>query len=178
MTSTNYPNQKIRLWEPLFVLFFAVAAIIYAINAFNSQDLLWFLSKSVNATPDRIVVWVDGEQTVIQPGHDDYITLSTAVNQSVSDFSNTNLINIGFGEDTLDYYDSDGVLVELYYNNPVNFHAPFRTGEPTQLLVPVDGRHAGKDYFFRGDQGEWWFGAMRMADSKPLLTTLSDLGYQ
>ena len=178
MTSTNYPNQKIRLWEPLIMLFVAVGIIIYGVGAFNSQDLFWFLSKSVDATPNRIVILVNGEETVIQPGHDDYIALSTAVNASVSDFSNTNLINIGFGEETLDYYDTDGVLVELYYDNPLNFHAPFRTGKPTQLLVPVDGRHAGKDYFFRGDQGEWWFGAMRMADPEPLFTTLAELGYQ
>ncbi len=159
------------------MLIVTVGFIIYGVGVFNSQDWLWFLSKSVDATPDRIVISVDGERTVIQPGHDDYLALSTAVNSSVSDFSNTNLINVGFGEETLDYYDTDGVLVELYYNNPLNFHAPFRTGNPTQLLVPINGRHAGKDYFFRGDQGKWWFGAMRMANAAPLLTTLAELGY-
>ena len=62
MTSTNNPNQKISLWEPLLMFMVAVGLVVYGVVAFNSQDLLWFLSKSVDATPDRIVVVVDGKK--------------------------------------------------------------------------------------------------------------------
>ena len=131
----------------------------------------------MDATPSRIIIWNHGEKIVIQPGHESFIELSTAVHQSLHEFSNTNLINLGFSEDTLTYYETNGVMLELYYDNPLNYRASFRVGEPTQLLVPVEGRHAGSDYFFRGDKGDWWFGAMRMANPEPLFTALSQLGY-
>lgn len=176
MAELRHPKD-VRVWEPV-VLFVAITAvIIYAVNVFNTQDWLWFTSQAVDATPARLVVRHGGEVTLIEPGHAHYLPLATAASESLSTFNNTALINIGFGEDTLDYYDQAGVLVELYYDRPLAYHAAFRTGQPTQLLVPVVGRHAGGDYFFRGDQGEWWFGAMRMANPTPLLGMLAELGY-
>ncbi len=176
MTELKHPNQ-IRIIEPLIFFILAIVAIIYAINAMNTQDWLWFASGNVDATPDRIVIWEEGEKIVLQPGHEDYDELATAVHESLYKFSNTNLINIGFGEDTLTYYEDKGVLLELYYNTPVHYRASFRVGSPTQMLVPIEGRHAGHDYFFRGSEGTWWFGAMRMANPEPLLLTLQELGY-
>lgn len=176
MIEMKHPRQ-IRLLEPLVMFTAVTALIIYALVAFNAQDWLWFTSKSVDAHPSRIVVWHNGVQSTIQPGHADFNTLAEAAHRSLSTFNNTNLINVGFGEETLDDYAERGVMVVLYYDRPVKFHAPFRTGEPTQLLVPVDGRHAGNNYFFRGANGDWWFGAMRMADSAPLFAALTSLHY-
>ncbi len=176
MAELKHPRQ-IKVIEPFIGFILIVILIIYALNAINTNDWLWFASTSVDAHPNRIVVWNDGEKMLIQPGHDDYIKLAEAAHLSLHDFSNTNLINIGFGDDTLAYYEDDGMMIELFYDRPLNFHATFRTGEPTKLLVPVNGRHADHDYFFRGGQGEWWFGAMRMADSTHLLNTLAELGY-
>jgi hypothetical protein len=45
---------------------------------------------------------------------------------------------------------------------PVDFHLPFNDGEPTALLIPIQGRHAGHGYVFRGGNGKWW--------SRPLQT--------
>ena len=176
MSELKHPSQ-IRVVEPIIFFALALVVIIYSINALNTQDWLWFASGNVDATPDRIVIWDHGEKSVLQPGHEDYAELATAVHQSLHKFSNTNLINIGFGEDTLTYFEKDGVLLELYYNSPVPYRASFRVGQPTQMLVPIEGRHAGHDYFFRGAEGTWWFGAMRMADPAPLLSTLEEMGY-
>jgi hypothetical protein len=176
MVELKHPRQ-IKILEPFFLFALITILLIYAINVLNTEDWLWFISRSVDAHPNRIVVWLEGEKIVIQPGHEHFTQLSEAAHHSLHDFNNTNLIDIGFGEDTLTYYESNGVLVELFFDQPVEFHAPFRTGEPTQLLVPVNGRHAGHDYFFRGSKGEWWFGAMRMTDSSHLLSALSALGY-
>ncbi len=176
MTELKHPRQ-IRVIEPFIFFALAIVVIIYAINALNTQDWLWFASQNVDATPDRIVIWDHGKQIVIQPGHEDYNELATAVHESLHQFSNTNLINLGFGEDTLDYYENDGILLELYYDTPVIYRASFRVGHPTQMLVPIEGRHAGQDYFFRGSEGTWWFGAMRMADPEPLFSALNKLGY-
>lgn len=176
MIELRHPKQ-IKVWEPLALFLGITLFIIYAIAALNAQDWLWFASNTVDVTPDRIVIWQDGKRIMIQPGHEDFIKLSQAANASLHDFNNTDLINVDFNQETEAFYAKQGVLVELYYDHPIDFHAPFRTGHPTQLAVPISGRHAGKDYFFRGDKGEWWFGAMRMTDSIPLLTAMAELGY-
>jgi hypothetical protein len=154
-----------------------MAGIIYTINLFNTGDWLWFQSTALDAHPDRLRIRHYGEETLIQPGHPDYQQLADVLDATLSDFNNTALIDVGFGEETLTYFDSEGVVLELYYDNPIEFHAPFRAGRPTQILIPIEGRHAGRNYFFRGDKGEWWFGAMRMSDSTALYATLEEMGY-
>lgn len=169
--------QDAGIWKPLFILLVSIVAIIYAINVFNTGDFFWFQSTAVNIRPDRLRIRHYGTETFVQPGHRDYQQLANVLETSLSRFNNTNLIDIGFGQATLDYYDEQGVILELYYDHPVKFHAPFRTGSPTQILVPIEGRHADNGYFFRGAKGEWWFGAMRMSDSTELHAVLRDLGY-
>lgn len=170
--------RDIRIIKPLLVLGIIMLTIIYTVSIINTGgDWLWFQSRAVDVRPDRLRIRHYGKETFIQPGHSHYQSLANAAEASLSDFNNTNLINLGLGENTLDYFNEQGVLLELYYDNPVTFHASFRTGEPTQLLVPVEGRHAGNNYFFRGAKGEWWFGAMRMTDSSALFSTLQELGY-
>ena len=177
MSEAAYPYKKARFSEPLILFILIMALIIYVLNAVNTQDWLWFASSVVDAHPDRIIIMRDGERTMIQPGHDDFQQLSEAAHASLSSFDNTNLINIGFGEESASFYDTTGVAILFLYDNPIEYHASFRIGQPTQLFVPIDGRHSGHDYFFRGDKGELWFGAMRMADSEPLFSVLDELGY-
>jgi hypothetical protein len=177
LTNLAVPQKKIRIIEPLLISVVSILAIIYVINAVNAGDFLWFASQLVDAHPDRIIITDHGEKTLIQPGHVDYLRLSEAAHLALSEFNNTDLINLGFGENTLSYYETDGILAEFYYDDPLQYHAKFRVGEPTQLMVPLNGRHAGHDYFFRGAKGEWWFGAMRMAHPEQLYSTLAELGY-
>ncbi|MCA9998174.1 MAG: hypothetical protein KDE56_20575 [Anaerolineales bacterium] len=176
---TDYIQQpaKIRVWEPLLVVLLALAGIIYAINVFNTGDWLWFQSTALDAHPDRLRIRYYGNETFIQPGHDDYQALADVLDRAISDFNNTALIDVGFGDETLEYFDTQGVVLELFYDNPIEFHAPFRAGNPTQILIPIEGRHAGRNYFFRGDKGVWWFGAMRMSNSTELYATLEAMGY-
>ncbi len=171
------PQKKIKILEPLLVMIVALVAIIYVLNFINTGDYLWFYSRPVDAHPDRIIVMDHGERQMIQAGHDDFLALSEAAHVSLSEFSNTNLINLDFGERTMEFYENEGLLIEFYYDSPINYHAKFRVGNPTQLMVPIDGRHAGHDYFVRGDDGQWWFGAMRMTNPDALYSTLEELGY-
>lgn len=170
--------RDIRLFKPLLVLGLTMLGIIYAVSIINTGgDWLWFQSRAVDIRPDRLRIRHHGQETFVQPGHAHYQQLADAAEASLANFNNTNLINLGLGETTLDYFEEQGVLLELFYDNPVTFHASFRVGKPTQLLIPIEGRHAGHDYFFRGAKGEWWFGAMRMTDSSALFSTLEELGY-
>lgn len=177
MTELKHPS-KIRIVEPLVVfLVFGVIAI-YLLNVFNTGNWLWFRGQvTTELVPSRIVIVQNGERVLLQPGMPNYNALETAVQSSLSRFSNTDLVSIGLSEQTLTDYATDALVVEVYFDQPVQFNTLARTGEPTQLLIPIDGRHADGRYVFRGAQGEWWFGAVRMADPSALYAALQQMGY-
>lgn len=174
--SKKHPT-KMRVIEPIILFIVIAVAIFYGVNALNTGDLLWFQSKAVNIEPIRMVVVNAGEKETIIPGHEKFNSLAEAAQTSLSTPNNTALINLGLSDDSLAYFENEGVLLELYFSRPVQYHTNYRAGEPTQLLVPIEGRHAGQGYFFRGADGEWWFGAMRMGDPAPLLNVMAELGY-
>jgi hypothetical protein len=169
--------SKVRIFEPFlgFILFAVVA--VYLINAFNTENLLWFRGNTTHVTPSRIIVIEDGKRTALLPGQVGFAELSAAVTDSLSKLNNNGLVEIGLSAQTLQDYDESGLLLELHFDKPVVFNTNARTGEPKMLLIPIRGRHADSGYVFRGDKGEWWFGAVRMANPTPLLTTLEEMGY-
>jgi hypothetical protein len=173
----KHPN-KIKVIEPFLILFLITVVGVYLLNAFNSGSWLWFQGRAtVLVPPARIVVVNNGERLLLQPGTDYYSELSEATIAALSKFSNTDLVSIGLSDQTLSDYAEEGLIVELYFDKPLQFNTLARTGKPTQLLIPIEGRHAAGAYVFRGAQGAWWFGAIRMADPSPIYTVLQQMGY-
>jgi hypothetical protein len=174
---SKHPS-KLRIWEPI-VLFVVILAVVYfVVNALNSGSLLWFKSGATRIEPIRIVIVDHGERVTLIPGHADFTRLSEAAAEALATIGSTDLVAVGLSQETLADYDTSGVLLELYFQRPIQFQTRFRAGEPTQILVPIAGRHSGNGYFFRGAEGEWWFGAIRMADPGPLYEVMADLGFQ
>ncbi len=169
---------KIRIIQPFIMLTIFVVAMVYGVNVMNTGNWLYFQSKSAHVRPSRIVIVDHGTQTVITSGHRNFNLLADAAEASLSELNNTDLISIGLSEQTLSDYSNDSLVVELYFDRPVVFSGIARTGEPTQLLIPIDGRHAGGGYVFRGAQGTWWNGAVRMADYSSLMSALGQIGYE
>ena len=169
---------KIRVIEPFIALGLFAIVVFYFINVLNTGNWGWFRTETVNVRPSRIVIIDNGQKSIISQGHADYLPLADALETSLSKLNNTDLVNIGLSEQTLADYDSQSLVLELYFDKPVVFNTMARTGEPTQLLIPISGRHSNGNYVFRGAQGDWWYGAMRMADSSSLHATLQSLGYQ
>ena len=174
----THPKQ-IRLIEPFMFFMLIGAAIIYMLNVFNTGSWLWFQGKvNTTSSPTRIVIIDNGQKTVLQPGAENFQELSAATMDSLQKFGNTDLINVGLSDQTLADYDTNSLIIEVYFDSPLQFDTLARVGEPTQLLIPINGRHAAGSYVFRGDQGEWWFGALRMADPSPLYTVLNTMGFE
>lgn len=169
--------SKVRVLEPLVIFLLIGASLIYAVNAFNTGNFLWFQKENNIVRPNRIVIVDNGQRVTLQPGHPDFEAMAGAVETSLARLSNTDLVSIGLSEQTLEDYATESLVVELYFDAPVTLHSLARSGEPRQLLIPINGRHANGGYVFRGDQGEWWFGAVRMANPQPLFTALSEMGY-
>jgi hypothetical protein len=172
----KHPNQ-IRIIEPFITFLVIGVAAIYLVNVLNTGNWLWFQSTATNVRPSRIVIVDHGARTVLMPGHANFNPLADAISESLSRINNADLISIGLSEQTLDEYTIDSLVLELYFDTPIRFNSSVRLGEPTQLLIPIEGRHAEGGHVFRGARGEWWFGAIRMANPTPLYTALEQIGY-
>lgn len=163
--------------RPLIVVLGAIALFMYGTVALLSQDPRWFLSRAELPDPQRIVIRVDGEETVLTADAPDYDPLVAATREALSGFKNWAPGSMGLSEATLAEYQSQGTVIELYFAEPVDFHLPFPDGSPTALLIPIEGRHGGEGHVFRGKRGNWWAGQLTMSDPQPLIDALSTLGY-
>lgn len=172
-----FPNKTSKAIQPFIILAVMAVATFYLVNAFNTGDWLWFKSETVNARPSRIIVIDHGQETLYAPGYPGYVELADAVEASLARLDNSALVDVGLSDETLADYESNAVIMELYFDQAIDFHTQARIGKPTQLLIPLAGRHAGNGYVFLGARGEWWLGALRMADSSPLYTALAQMGF-
>ena len=169
--------SNIKLREPLLVLVAAVLLIWWGINAFNTGNLLWFLPFQPVHEPSRIIVREYGTAVTLQPGAAGYNVLSEALNESLADFGNRELVDVGLGEETLRRYHEEELVVEVYYPEPVRFNTSVRLTGINQLLIPIEATHDDRGYVFIGRDGQWRIGAMVMENDEPLMEAMSELGY-
>jgi hypothetical protein len=178
--TVRHPRSGWDRWQllmaPLVVIgVFALCA--YSAVAGMSNDLLWFRGGTLMPDPARIAIRVDGAETLLTANSSGYDLLVRATRQALSRFDNVAPLTAGLDTGTLAEYQRQGIVVELYFSEPVNFRLPFDDGRPTALLIPIEGQFAGKKYVFRGKDGTWWAGQMIMTDPQPLFDALSRLGY-
>jgi hypothetical protein len=166
-----------RLLVPLLVIFGAIGLFAYGIIAATSQDPLWFQGRAVLPEPARIVIRVDGRQTVLTPASPGYERVRDAARKALSSFRTAAPGSAGLSEATLAQFESQGVFVAMYFDAPVNFRLPFNDGQPRALFIPVRGRFGGDGYVFRGDGERWWAGQLVMRDPGPLVDALAELDY-
>jgi hypothetical protein len=165
------------LLVPLLVVLGALALMSYGVIALMSEDPLWFLGNTALPRPQRIVVRIEGQETVLTASSPGYELLTEATEQAMSSFARLSLLSGGLSEETLAGYQESGVVVELYFDEPVDVHLPFNDGRPTALLIPLRGQLGGKGYVFRGKDGRWWAGQLMVRDPQPLMDALVVLGY-
>ncbi len=176
MASYVQPKKK-SLLEPILVFVGIFGLIGYGVIAAISGDALWFLGGASLPNPSRIVIRVEGEETVLTSNSPGYEIVAGATKDALSTLSNQGPVQLGLSDETLEEYQHRFTVLELYYDEPVDFHLPFNEGEPTALMIPVEGRHAGHNYVFRGGNGEWWARPLKMSDSQPIFDALRALGY-
>lgn len=176
MTSVRQSQHK-GILRPLLVVLGSILLFAYGIIALLSQDPFWFLTRAEVPDPERIVIRVDGVETVLNAATPGYGQIVEATREALSGFKAWAPGSAGLSESTLQEYQQRGIILELYFGEPVDFHLPFNDGRPTALLIPIEGRYAGEGYVFRGKHGRWWAGQLTMRDPQPLMDALSALGY-
>ena len=163
--------------KPVLLILGSLVLFAYGTVALLSADPLWFLSRAAVPDPERIVIRVDGDETVLSASEPGYGLVVEAVRQALSAFNNWAPGSVGLSEPALTEFQNRGTVLELYFAEPVDFHLPFNDGKPTALLIPIEGRHGGEGYVFRGKHDKWWAGQLIVRDPQPLVDALSSLGY-
>ena len=174
---TYLPPKRKGLLEPILVFAGVFGLLVYGVVTAISGDTLWFLGGASLPDPQRIVVRVEGEETVLTANSPGYDIIVKATKKGLSSFVNSAPVPLGLSDETLEDYERRFTVLELYYDEPVDFHLPFDDGNPTALLIPIQGRHAGHGYVFRGGNGQWWHRPIQMTDPQPIFDALSALGY-
>ena len=67
--------------------------------------------------------------------------------------------------------------MEVFFERPVKLHAWFDTGEPTQMLFPLTGRHAELSIVLLGQNGKYLASPPALKTVEPLREAVQSLGY-
>lgn len=169
--------QKPSILKLLIVVGGSILAIVYLVGLLNTGNVLWFYGSQPQYVPSEVVVLKNGETTTYAPGDPGFDQFTVALDASLSKFSNADLVPIGLSEETLSDYAADGVAIEVYYGQDLEFNLPVRTPNINQLFIPIEGRHAGNSYAFIGSDGKWTMGALVMEQDIELLKVMKLLGY-
>jgi hypothetical protein len=163
--------------QPLIIVVLLVVGVIWLVGALNAGNLVWWLPVQPTFDPSRIVIRNQGETTTLQPAMEEFGPVQDGLSASLSSFSNADLVPVGLSEETLRRYSEEDLVVEVYYPRNIRFNTPARMERVNQLLIPIEGTHAGNRYVFIGYNGRWLAGALVMSDDQPLHDALRELGY-
>ena len=172
---TSKTNGGVNLLGMFLVIIFFVAVILYGTISLAAQDALWFL-KGFYQTPERVVVYAEGEKKEYRQGEDGYDELAEAVRLSL-DRGVARQSGIGMSEQTLADAYTKYVTVEAFFFTPIKIHAWFNTSNPTQILFPITGRHSELSVIFLGMDGKYLTNGPVLKDLSPLRDALRELGY-
>ena len=175
-------TDRVRTQPLKMILLIAVliAAIVYGTIGVTAQDALWFfnqLSGRVDAHPVRFLIYHDqGKLADLRPGQQGFDQLAAALHDSLAHgFERPS--GIGFSDASLlDAY-SRYVSVEVFFDPPARLHSPYATGEPTQMLFPITGRHSDQSLVLLGNDGKYRSNAPVLYTVEPIRRALQDLGY-
>lgn len=169
--------RPVKIWQPFLVLVLFAVGAIWLINYFNTGNPLWFSSRQPEYRPTRIIIHNYGTDVVLQAGMPGYEEMTAALNLAFDDFVNAGLVDVGIGEDTLQRYYEQELVLEINYGQNIRFNTAARMTNVNQLLIPIDARHSDQGFVFLGHNGFWLAGALQLGDREPILAVMREQGY-
>jgi hypothetical protein len=149
--------------------------VIYFSVFISSRDPVWFV-KGFAEQPSRIVVYNQGQPIELKPGDPGFELLAGAIVDSL-DQGVARLSGIGMSDASQqDAYDKY-LTVEAFFRQPIKLHTWFNTGNPTQLLFPITGRHSDLQVVLLGSGGRYAVNVPALNTVEPLRQALKSLGY-
>lgn len=170
-------RRSASILQPFLMFIGVLLLIVYLVGSLNTGNWLWMLPIQPHYEPSRILVRDHGASKEYRPGVEGFDQLADALDAAFADFSNLDLVPIGLSDETLQDYSESSLVIEAYYPQDIRFNTIVRMRNVNQLLIPVEGRHAGNRYVFLGSDGRWLTGAFVMAQDQVIRDALQLLGY-
>jgi hypothetical protein len=177
MLTKRQPTDKLNVNLPgmLVVMVAFLVGTYYLITAFSAGDALWFM-KGFSAQPSRLVIHHDGQHTQIKKGDPAFAPLAGAVQKALDNGVN-NPSGMGFSQSSLDDAKNLYVSLEAFFDQPVKLHAPFNTGQATEMLFPITGRHSDRNIVLLGENGVYRIDPPVLTNMEPIRAALQSMGY-
>ncbi|MFC2023242.1 hypothetical protein ACFLT5_00725 [Chloroflexota bacterium] len=166
-------RQDSGLLSFALILLLVIAVLVYFTPVVMTGNWLWFL-RVFDTEPQRIVIYREGERFTLFPGDPGFSEVTGASNKLVSRIEAVHR-TFGISDIGLEQLREEGVAVELYYREPLDFPTPVNVGGANQLLIPLGGHYATNPVAFRGFNGEYWGAALRLGDLAELNLVVSEL---
>jgi hypothetical protein len=141
----------------------------------SAQDWLWF-QRGFDELPERLLIYHEGQQDELRPGDAGFDLLAEAIRGSLAQ-GVVRQSGVGLSPASLDDAYNKFVSVEAFFDEPVKLHAAFNTGNPTQMLFLITGRHSELPLVFLGTNGHYRGNAPRLHTIEPIRHALKSLGY-
>ncbi len=161
--------------DMLVVTVVLVALLAYLVISLNTRDPLWFW-PTFEETPRQMVVHCYGSDVVVQPGPE-FEAVNTAVNEVLSGSKRWDQLTMS-DESYADYLVSPVMMtLDLTYNPAVRIHSFYSFYKKiTQLIIPLDGRHASSNTVF-GRLGDYNLaGSLHFESMAPILAAVESSG--
>jgi hypothetical protein len=166
-------RQGAGLLSFALILLLVIAAFVYFTPVVMSGNWLWFL-RVFDTEPQRIMIYREGERFTLFPGDDGFAEVTEASNKLVSKIEAVHR-TYGISDSGLEQLKDEGIAVELYYREPLDFPTPVNLGGANQLLIPLSGHYTTNPVAFRGFNGEYWGAALRLGDLSELRSVVVEL---
>lgn len=173
--TVNIARRTFTLLKMILVVVIFIVATYFLTIVYVTGDWLWF-RKGFDSRPYRIVVYQNGQPREFREGDDGYDTLAEAMRQSL-DQGVYRASGVGLSEESLRDAYGKYLTVEVFFVQPVKLHASFFTGNPTQMLIPITGRHSELNVVFLGGKNGYNVNAPALKTTQPLREALTSLGY-
>lgn len=157
------------------VIVFIILASFLTVTL-TTQDLAWF-TTTFDEQVVKVVVYHDGQKTEYIQGTPGFSDLAEGIWASL----NSGVVRpsgIGLSAESLQDAYQKYVSVEAFFPYPVKLHSWFNTGNPTQMLFLITGRHTDAPIVFMGDGNMYLAGAPILNTNQPLIDALNRLGYK
>jgi hypothetical protein len=171
------PTDKLRtnvLGMLLAVVGFGLLVALFTVTL-SAKDPLWF-TRGFTDMPVRMIVYHAGQRTELTAGREGFQPLAGAVLASLSQGA-SHPSGIGLSESSLQDAYSLYVTLEVFFEQPVKLHAWFNTGNPTQMLFLITGRHSDLNVVFMGKDGQYMASPPVLNTTTPIRDALTSLGY-
>jgi len=168
-TYTNRPSA----WRAMAAAVIAIGLVVYFVIAVSTADFLWFLQQT-RGVPIQIQVHFDGQTVILDEGDPRFQDIANALRLTITKIEGY-AQQIGLSDRSLQDYREIEWSVEVFYADPLILHSRFRFGKPTQLLIPLSGRHTEQNITFLAQNGSFYTGPS-VASTVELQRTLRQYG--